>query len=95
MGHGREALILVKPLGKAFEAKWTVGGLNTEDEESVRRQGEGICAHTECLVLWMQREQRLLENREGGEAYTTGWASSQQQQSISRGLPKKTSWNNS
>lgn len=54
MGHGREALILVKPLGKAFGAKWTVGGLNTEDEESVRRQGEGICAHTECLVLWMQ-----------------------------------------
>lgn len=40
MGHGREALILVKPLEKAFGAKWTVGGLITEDEESVRRQGE-------------------------------------------------------
>ena len=50
MGHGREALILVKPLGKAFGAKWTVGGLITEDEAG----GKGICADTECLVLWMQ-----------------------------------------
>lgn len=40
MGHGREALILVKPRGKAFGTKWTVECLITEDEESVGGRGK-------------------------------------------------------
>lgn len=94
MGHGREALILVKPRGKAFETKWTVECLITEDEESVEAGEMGFCADTECPVLWMQREQRLLEKWEEGRLHHRVGISPAAAE-INRRLPKKTSWSNS